>query len=414
MDFSIVPSWYRDLDRNGRRAFQSTYAGFSMDAMNVQLYSFVLPVLLPLWHLSPSAGGLLATVTLVSSAAGGWIAGLLSDRLGRVRLLQVTIVWMAVSTMCCGLAQSYQQLLFARMIQGFGFGAEWAVGVVFMGEIASAATRGRLVGTAQSAWAIGWGLAAATSAIAIALLPQDLGWRVAFFASLPLAAAIFLMRTRLSDSATFLASSGAEAWHRIFSTSMYGGTVKGCLLAIGTHGGYWALAAWWPTMLRVERGMTITQAATNMAVLVGGSLAGYMLGASLSDRIGRRATLAMFALGGIVTTLIATEMPVSDAALLALGAPLGLFAMGLYSAIGPVLNELYPTGLRGSGLGFCYNVGRGVAGAAPFAVGGSVAAFGIAHSIGLYVTAAYGLVLLAAWLLRETRGIDFAPALDVA
>jgi MFS family permease len=377
----ITPSWYRDLDPNGRRAFRSTYAGFSMDAMNIQLYAFILPVLLTLWHLSPSAGGLLASVTLVSSAAGGWLAGLLSDRLGRVRLLRITILCMSASTILCGMAQNYEQLLVARMLQGLGFGAEWAVGVVFMGEIAAAATRGRLVGTAQSAWAIGWGLATATSAIAIALLPPELGWRATFFVSLPPAVAIFLSRMQLRESATFLASAGADRWHRIFSLEMGGNTARGALLAIGTHGGYWALATWWPTMLKLERGMTTAETATHMAMLVGGSLAGYMLGATLSDRIGRRATLA-------------------------------IFALGLYSAIGPALNELYPTRLRGSGLGFCYNVGRGVAGLTPLAVGGSIAAHGIAHSIGIYVSIAYALVLVAAALLRETRGMDFTPAIE--
>jgi len=288
-----------------------------------------------------------------------------------------------------------------------GFGAEWAVGAVFMGEIAAAATRGRLVGTAQSAWAVGWGLAAASSTLAIALLPPEPGWRAAFFLSLPMAAVIFLARKRLHESATFLACPGADDWHRIFAAPMLGNTLRGSLLAIGTHGGYWALATWWPTMLKLERGMTNAQAATHMAMLVGGSLAGYALGATLADRIGRRATLALFAAGGIVTVLVATELPVSDAMLLALGAPLGLFAMGLYSAIGPVLNELYPTRLRGSGLGFCYNVGRGVAGLAPFAVGGSIATYGVAHSIGIYVSVAYVLVLAAAGLLRETRGMEF-------
>lgn len=410
----IALRWYRDLDSNGRRAFRSTYAGFSVDAMNVQLYSFVLPLLLTLWQLSPSAGGLLATAMLVASAAGGWLAGLVSDRFGRVRVLQLTIAWMAFSTLCCGLAQNFEQLLVARTLQGLGFGAEWAVGAVFMGEIAAAATRGRLVGTAQSAWAVGWGLAAATSTIAIALLPPELGWRAAFFVSLLPALAIFVARRRLVESATFLAAPDAEPWHRIFSLRMRGNTARGSLLAIGTHGGYWALATWWPTMLRLERGMTSAQAATHMAVLVGGSLAGYVLGATLADRIGRRATLALFALGGIVTVLLATETAISDAALLALGAPLGLFAMGLYSAIGPVLNELYPTRLRGSGLGFCYNVGRGVAGLAPFAVGSSIAAIGISRSIGLYVCLAYLLVLLAAGLLRETRGMEFTPALKAA
>ena len=409
-----APHWYRDLDPNGRRAFRSTYAAFSINATTIQLYSFALPLLLTLWQLSPTAGGLLATVMLVASAAGGWLGGVASDRFGRVRMLQLTIVWMALATMCCGLAQNFGQLLVARMLQGFGFGAEWAVGAVFMGEIAAAATRGRLVGTTQSAWAIGWGLAAATSTVALALLPPEPGWRAALFVSLPLALAIFAARRRLSESAIFLAAPHAEAWHQIFSPRMRGNTVRGTLLAIGVHGGYWALATWWPTMLRLERGMTSAQAATHMALLVGGSLAGYLLGATLADRVGRRATLALFALGGIATVLVATEGAISDATLLAIGVPVGLFATGLYSVIGPVLNELYPTRLRGSGLGFCYNVGRGVAGLAPLAVGGSAAAFGISHSIGLYVSFAYLLVLLTAALLRETKGMEFSPAVKGA
>lgn len=408
----IAPSWYRELDPNGRRAFHSVYAGFSVNAMSVQLYAFILPVLLPLWHFSPSSGGVLAAATLVSSAIGGWLAGLLSDRLGRVRLLQITILLSAVSSLSCAAAQSYEQLLVARAIQGFGFGAEWAVGAVFMGEIANPATRGRLVGVAQSAWAAGWGLAVAASTIAIALLPPDLGWRLAFFVSLPPAIAIFLFRKRLAESATFLASPGADSWHRIFSARMRAATAKGSLLAIGTHGGYWALATWWPAMLKLERGLATAQTAIHMAVLVGGSLAGYLLGASLSDRMGRRSSLVLFALGGSATVLVATQLPVSDMALLALGAPLGLFATGLYSVVAPVLNELYPTSLRGSGLGFCYNVGRGVAGITPVAVGGSIAVFGIAHSIGIYVSAAYMLVLIAAGLLHETSGAAFTPAID--
>lgn len=404
----IPPAWYRELDRNSRRAFLSTCAGFCLNAMNVQLYAFVMPVLITLWGLSPSRAGFLATVALVASAAGGWLAGLLSDRFGRVRMLKVTIVWMALATILCSLAETYEQLLAARVIQGFGFGAEWAVGAVFMGEIAAPATRGRLVGAAQSSWAIGWALAAGTSAAALAFLPPEYGWKAAFLVSLPPAIAILIFRRRLVESPTFLASSTVDPWHGIFAPPIRRNTFNGCMLAVGTHGGYWAIATWWPTMLRTERGMTVSEVSTHMAVLVGGSFLGYYLGASLADRVGRRATLALFSLGGIAAALAATMPSLPDEALLMISAPLGLFAMGLYSAIGPVLAELYPTRLRGSGLGFCYNVGRGIAGSAPLAVGGSVAAIGLSHAIGLYVTVAYALVLLAASLLAETRGLNLS------
>ncbi|TMV49227.1 MFS transporter [Thioclava sp. BHET1] len=159
-------------------------------------------------------------------------------------------------------------------------------------------------------------------------------------------------------------------------------------------------------MLRVEREMTAAETAMHTAALIGGALVGYALGAWLSDYAGRRITLSVFALGGIVTVLVATQFHLPGNALLALSPVLGLFALGLYSTVGPVLTELYPTPLRGSGLGFCYNVGRGIAGITPVAVGSSVSALGFSHAIGLYVAGSYSLVLIAAARLLETRGID--------
>lgn len=406
----MLPRWYRDLDLDGRRAVWSTYGGFTLDAMNVQLYAFILPALLTLWHLSPSRAGVLATAALVSGALGGWIAGSLSDRIGRVRVLRVTIVWLAVSTALCGLTRSYEQLLLARAIQGVGFGAEWAVGAVFIGEIASPATRGRVAGTVQSAWALGWALAATTAAIALWQLPLDLGWRATFIVGLLPAALLYRLRSRLREAPTFSASARNGSWHEIFSSPFRGSTLRGSLLATGTHGGYWALSTWWPTMIKVERGMSTAQATGHLAVLVAGSFAGYLLGGWLSDKIGRRRALAAFASCGVVTVLTATLLPLPPRAFLALNAMVGMSALGLYSAVAPVLIELFPTRLRGSGLGFCYNAGRGLAGVGPLAVGGSIEALGVARSIGVYVALAYGLVLIAAALLPETRRRELAVA----
>src|SRR5208337_798947 len=91
--------WYHGLDRDGRRTFWACFSGYALDAMDVQIYSFVVPVLIGLWAMSNTQAGLLATVTLILSAAGGWIAGLLADRIGRVSTLQITVAWFAVFTL---------------------------------------------------------------------------------------------------------------------------------------------------------------------------------------------------------------------------------------------------------------------------------------------------------------------------
>jgi len=400
-------SSHRLLDKDGRAAFRSTYSGFVIDAMNVQLYAFVLPTLLALWRLTPSRAGLLASVALLAGSVGGWLAGALSDRIGRIRILRVSILWLAISTLLCGLAQNYQHMLAARLVQGFGFGAEWAVGIVYMSEIAPSAARGRILGTLQSAWGVGWALAAGATALTLTWLPPEPGWRISFGLTLVPALLIFPLRLRLSDAPIFHQSAARQSWHGIFARGLRFDTLKGSLLATGAHGGYWAIATWWPTMLRLERGLSPAQTGLYMAALVGGSLGGYGLGAWLNDRAGRRATLATFTLGGLVTVLAITQLPLSDLQLLALTPLLGLFTLGIFSTVGPVLTEIYPTPLRGSGLGFCYNMGRALAGMTPLAIGSSMATLGFRHAIGLYVAGSYLIVLLAVALLRETKGIDF-------
>src|SRR3989442_13103399 len=82
------------------------------------------------WHLSKAEAGTLQTTTLLASALGGWLAGLIADRVGRVRTLQITILWFALFTGLCGLAQSYGPLLAARPLMGLGFGGGRAPGAV--------------------------------------------------------------------------------------------------------------------------------------------------------------------------------------------------------------------------------------------------------------------------------------------
>src|SRR3954451_23387001 len=153
-------AWFSDLTPKERRTMGACFGGWSLDALDVQIYSFVIPTLLALWGISKAEAGILGTVTLLLSAFGGWIAGMLSDRYGRVRVLQITIVWFALFTFLSGFTNSFTQLFVLRGLQGLGFGGEWAVGSVLMGEAIRAQHRGKAVGTVQGGWAIGWAIAA--------------------------------------------------------------------------------------------------------------------------------------------------------------------------------------------------------------------------------------------------------------
>src|SRR5215470_7780761 len=134
--------WYRELTVPEKRTFWACFGGWALDAMDVQIFSFVIPSIVATFAITNADAGLIGTVTLLTSALGGWCAGVLADHIGRVRALQVTILWFAVFTFLCGFAQDYTQLLIFRALMGLGFGGEWAAGAVLMGEVIRAQHRG--------------------------------------------------------------------------------------------------------------------------------------------------------------------------------------------------------------------------------------------------------------------------------
>ena len=185
-------SWYTELQASEKRTFWACFGGWALDAMDVQIFSFAIPAIIAVFHLSNADAGLIGTVTLLTSAFGGWFAGALSDRFGRVRTLQITIVWFAFFTFLCGFAQSYAQLFAFRALMGLGFGGEWAAGAVLMGEVIRAQHRGKAVGSVQSGWAIGWAIAALMATWLFSVFPTETAWRAMFWVGLLPAILVFL------------------------------------------------------------------------------------------------------------------------------------------------------------------------------------------------------------------------------
>src|SRR5215831_17633562 len=142
-------AWISELAPRERRAFGACFGGWALDAMDVQMYSFVIPALIATWGITRAEAGVLGTAALLVSAVGGWLAGWIADRFGRVRTLQLAILWFAVFTFFSGLAQNYQQLFAARALLGLGFGGEWAAGAVLLGESIRPEHRGKALGTMQ-------------------------------------------------------------------------------------------------------------------------------------------------------------------------------------------------------------------------------------------------------------------------
>src|SRR5437667_6187470 len=173
MDDHHPTRWYAEMKPREKNTFWACLGGWILDAMDVQILSFAIPAIIAAFAITNADAGLIGTVTLLTSAFGGWFAGALSDRFGRVRTLQITIVWFAFFTFLCGFAQSYTQLFIFRALMGLGFGGEWAAGAVLMGEVIRPKHRGKAVGAMQSGWAVGWGLAALLATLLFPVLPSD-------------------------------------------------------------------------------------------------------------------------------------------------------------------------------------------------------------------------------------------------
>jgi MFS family permease len=298
-----------------------------------------------------------------------------------------------------------------RAAMGIGFGGEWAAAAVLVGEVIRSAHRGKAVGAMQSGWAVGWGIAAGMATLLLNTLPPDVAWRALFWVGLTPAVLVFYVRRFVDEPPVFadtqknLATAGKTAnFLEIFSPAMLRTTVLTCLLSTGAQGGYYAITTWLPTFLQTERHLTVLGTGGYLAVIITGSFIGYLVSAWLSDRIGRRAIFVVFATCSIITVFTYTQIQVNDGIMLVLGFPLGFFASGVFSGIGPFFTELFPTRMRGSGQGFAYNFGRGIAALNPWLVGVVSASLPLGQAIGLFALAAYGLMAVAALLLPETRG----------
>jgi MFS family permease len=409
-DTSLL-AFYRDMNVPERRTFWACASGWALDGMDFMIYPLVIGTIIAMWKVDPGTAGLAGTVTLLASAIGGWLGGYLADRIGRVKTLQITILWFSFFSLVCAVVQNFDQLLVARALLGLGFGGEWAAGAVLMGEAIRPQYRGRAVGSVQSGWAVGWGLAVLAQAILFSLLPAEIAWRWMFAIGALPALLVFYLRRYVTEpeiAAATRVKQAAEGDHPALSEIFIGPilktTILAALMATGCQGGYYAVTFWVPRFLTTERNLSIVSSTGYLAALIIGSFIGYLVGAWLADRIGRRNLFLTFSLGAIAVVLLYTQLPLSNQVLWVLGFPLGFFASGYFSGVGAFLTELYPTRLRGSGQGFCYNFGRGIGALFPFLVGWLSTSTTLANAIAIFAVAAYGVFFLAAFALPETRG----------
>lgn len=402
--------WYREISATEKRTLWGCFGGWALDALDTQMFSLVIPALLATWGIGKGQAGLIGSATLVAGALGGLFGGMLSDKYGRTRALQLTVIWFSLFTFLSAFAQNFEQLLILKAIQGLGFGAEWTAGAVLLSETIRAQHRGKAVGIVQSAWGVGWAAAVLVYAIAFSVLPQHLAWRALFIVGLLPALLVLFIRRSIPEPPRAVPVAKAPdvkaPISSIFDKSILRMTIVGGLIGLGAHGGYHAITTWLPTYLKTVRHLSVLGTGAYLGVIIAAFICGCFVSAYMQDRIGRRLNVLLFAIFCIITVNLYVFLPLTNTQMLFMGFPLGLFSAGIPATLGALFNELYPQGVRGTGVGFCYNFGRVASAVFPALVGHMGNSMPLGNALGIDAGIAYGLVVLAVLFLPETRGRD--------
>jgi MFS family permease len=405
-----LPLRWRNTTEAQRRTLVAAGLGWMLDAFDVMLYSIVLATLMREFGMTKSTAGLLNSLTLVASAIGSFLFGLLADAFGRRRMLSQSILMYSIFTFACGFSTTVTMLAVFRFLLGLGMGGEWNTGATLVAETWPAAWRGRALGIVQSSWAIGYALAAVVASLVL----SRASWRWVFFAGVLPAILTFWIQRGVPEPeiwqrqiATPRGAQRMDLWRAVLPRLI-------ALLGMNTFGmfAWWGLFTWIPAYLALPvaqggRGFSALGFTGFLVVLnLCGMLPGYLLFGILAYRFGRKRTIIAY------LVLAAASVPLFAAArqsslILITASIAAFFGTGFFTGSGILGSELFPTAIRATALGVSYNAARGLSALAPFAIG----ALGEAHGLAWAFSAcgvAFALAAFSAAWIPETRGVDLS------
>ena len=400
-------AFWKEASPEARKALVAASMGWLLDAFDVMLYALILTAVIQDLGLTREVGGLMASLTLGASAIGGLVFGVLADKLGRARALNLSILIYSVFTFACGLAQNVWQFAIFRLLLGLGMGGEWASGATLVSETWPEKHRGKALGIMQSCWAIGYGLAA----IVVAIVLPRFGWRAVFFVGIIPAIFTLWIRKSVKEPEMWIQRAGATG-----ATAATGATGPRFPLRLAlfltamnaaTMFAWWGLNLWVPSYLSLSPaqggvGLSTEWMAFFVVAMQVGMWFGYVTFGFVSDAFGRKPTYVTYlVLAALLVWLYGTTR--EPMVLLALGPFVAFFGTGYFSGFGAVASEIFPTSIRATALGVTYNSGRLLSAVAPYVIGSLAQreGFGLAFT----VTSIAFLIAAALWIgIPETRG----------
>lgn len=354
---------------------------YMFDALEILLLSMALPAISSDLHISATQAGLLATATLLGMGFGGPVMGSLADSRGRKFALIVCVTIFIVFTSSIFIVPSLWIFIVVRFISGLGLGGVWSVISAFVTENWPVQRRSVALTFVLSSYPIGGLVAAQLSKF---MLPH---WREMFLvaglsAIVPLLIVIFLFREsemwqqeRSYNLNSAASTSGAgrspekakSSIQEILTQPYLRTTVLASIVAALAFIAFYGSSTWLPSYLKDERGLDADTVGTFMTWLNLGMFIGYNVFGFIADKFGKRFALIASMVGaGLLMPLYGVVT--NNTGLLLLG-PAYAFFMTFAGLFGPYLSDIYPTRVRATGSGVCFNVGRGVSAFAPLMFG---------------------------------------------
>lgn len=367
--------------------FFAAWLGWGFDVFDGLLFNFVAPVAVPqLLGVAPgdarvtTVTGLVTSALLVGWATGGILFGWVTDRVGRARTLQITILTYALATAACAFAPDIWTLVMLRFVASLGIGGEWAAGASLVAEVVPPERRvaaGALLYTSAPLGILLAGLVTEvlTRRVDVLAAQPDLAWRAVFLTGVLPALFVAWIRRHVEES---------EVWRReraehprlaeLFTPELRRATLGGLAMCLVTLLTWWATNAFLPFVAEHlaahdgGAGAVARHRGRATLLFTAGGFLGTVATIPLA-RLGRRPLFAIYLAGAALSIWLAFGLdwhPVTRTRLLFLN---GLTVFGVVGAFSFYLPELFPTRLRGTGSGFCFNVGRYLAAAGPSVVG---------------------------------------------
>lgn len=384
------------LNRRHGTVFALCGAGLFFESLNLQLMSYVAPMMAAEWNIGPALLGAAISSAIFGMLVGTYLFGALADRVGRRLAFQVTVGIFSLLTALSGLATSFGQLMVARFGAGVGIGGSIPVETAVLAEFTPARWRGRLM----ALWAMALPLGAFLAPACVAAMPDDLGWRGLLFLGGAPALLILVLRRTIPETPQFLATKGrlreanqALEWilrrpveivaarsvavgaaaptapeAALFAAGRRRTTALAWSLYFGSFFAYYGFVLWLPALLGGYRGLTKPEILPFMASVAAAGFVGRAVVLAVADRLRREVIIGVCGLASCAALAVfAVQIEVRD--LLIWACIAAVFLEGVFSVVIPFVAELYPASARATGVGWAGGMGRIGTALAPLTIG---------------------------------------------